>query len=153
MRHKFAAQEADDFVQEVFAVALKRIDAGDPRDAAKLANYMWGICRHVVHQGIRERIRHQVLDFDFSILRDLMDRADVRLMKERDALAVQTVLARLRPKYREIIICEYFLELDREDARKKLKLGLNGYRITLFRALKRFRIEWDIYMKSLGDKI
>ena len=44
IRHRCRWEDADDLVQDVFVAALKRIDAGEPEDPAKLPVYILGIC-------------------------------------------------------------------------------------------------------------
>ena len=149
LRHRVSRELADDLVQDVFVATFTRIDAGEPNDPAKLPGYVFGVCRNVLLQGCRKARKHQAVDIDLSLFPDLEDRADVRLIRQLDARVVQKVMQRLSVRYRDAINRVFFLHQDRDAAAKAMNVSRGNLRVILCHAMKRFRIEWDIYQQGI----
>lgn len=141
IRHKCRWEDADDLVQDVFVAALKRIDAGEPEDPAKLPSYIFGISRNVLLQHWRDPEKNTV-DVDTVVLTDGTEGADVRLDDELQARRLREVVRKLPPKYRDAIERVCLQEQRRGDFASENGLSLANLRLRLFRALKRLREEW-----------
>jgi RNA polymerase sigma factor (sigma-70 family) len=149
VRHRVTVERADDLVQDIFVATLTRIDAGEPNDPSKLPGYVFGVCRNVLLQGWRKARKHLPVDIDLSFFPDLEDRADVRLIKELDKRVVQNVMQRLAGRDRDAINRVFFLQQDRDAAAKGMNISQGNLRVILCRAMKRFRIEWDIFQQGI----
>jgi RNA polymerase sigma factor (sigma-70 family) len=143
IRHKITRDRADDLTQEVFLAALGRIDAGEPQDPQKLPGYVFGICSNLIMQGWRHKPTDIPVDADLSILPDVKERADARLLRELDGRMVHRILEKLSARDRDAIHRVFFLQQDRKRAAREMKISPENLRLILCRALKRFRIEWD----------
>lgn len=64
------------------------------------------------------------------------ERADV-------ARAVQAVLEALKPRYRRAIELRFFEELGREACAEAMHITLGNFDVTLLRALRAFKAEWE----------
>jgi RNA polymerase sigma factor (sigma-70 family) len=141
--HHLPSGMANDFVQDVFVTVLTRVDAGEPQDPGKLAAYVYGIARMLVFQYLRNIGKPRAADIDPSLFPDLQDRADIRMIRELNASLVRRQVGRLSARYRDAIERVFFREQDRPTAAREMGISQECLRVILFRALKRFRREWD----------
>jgi RNA polymerase sigma factor (sigma-70 family) len=142
-RHKCRrCQDADDLVQDVFLAALKRIDAGEPKDPAKLANYVFGICSKVLLRDWSKRHEENFVDLDTVVLKDVKEGADVLLEKESQARMSVEALNKLPPKHRDPIERVVLQGQDRADLAYEYGVSQANLRLILCRALKRLRVEY-----------
>ncbi len=143
VRHKLPRGPVDDIVQDVFLAALKRIDAGEPKEAGKLPGYLFGISNLLILRGIGAIRRDNVVDIDPALFADAKDRADVQVIKGLNQTLVQRVVRKLSSRDRDAINRVFFLQQDRPTAAREMSVSPERLRTILCRALKRFRIEWD----------
>jgi RNA polymerase sigma factor (sigma-70 family) len=59
------------------------------------------------------------------------------------ARAVQEVLAALNPRYRQAIELRFFQERAREECAEAMHITLGNFDVTLLRALRAFKAEWE----------
>lgn len=143
-RHECPLQDADDLVQDVFLAALKRIDAGEPEDPAKLPSYIFGICnKMLLRSWSRKKSGQNFVDVEAAVLEDVRERVDVRLDNELQARKLQQVLDKLPPKYRDVIVRIFLREEDRAVIASEYDVTAANLRLILCRALKRSRKQWD----------
>jgi RNA polymerase sigma-70 factor (ECF subfamily) len=153
IRHRCRREDADDLAQDVFVAALKRIDAGEPEDPAKLPVYILGICRRVLLRHWNKREKNAV-DVETVVLTDVQDAADDRLIEELQARKLREVVRTLPPRYRDAIERVYLEEQARADIASENGLSRSTLRLRVCRALKRLRKElhshpWEpIYGRS-----
>lgn len=143
IRHKFPRDSGDDLVQDVFVAALKRIDAGEPQEPAKLPGYVFGISNRLILQGYRASRQDESADVDPALLPDIRDKADVQIIKALDQLMVRRLVLKLSSKDRDVITRVFFLQQDRAAAAREMGISQAHLRLLLCRALKRFRCEWN----------
>ena len=143
IRHGVSSKQADDLVQDVFVAIFSRIDAGEPQDPAKLAGYVFGICRHILLRNWDPKRHINLVDADLSLFADARDRADIRLIKKLDQGLVHRIIQRMQPRDREVIERIIFQEQDRPTAAREMGVTQDNLRLILCRALKRFRTDWD----------
>jgi RNA polymerase sigma-70 factor (ECF subfamily) len=141
MRHKCRWEDADDLVQDVFVAALKRIDAGEPEDAAKLPAYVFGICNRVLLRHWDGPGKNEV-DLESLVLTDVQEAADVRLEKDLQVRKLRQALDRLPPNDRDALDRAYLQEQGRADIASEKGLNRAALRLRICRALKRLRLEW-----------
>lgn len=143
-RHKCRRwQDADDLVHDVFVAALKRIDAGEPEDPAKLPSYIFGICSKMLLRLWSEEPVENVVDLEAVDLKEVGERVDIRLENEFEARMLRQALKEMPPKPRDVIDRVYLQEQDRADVASEYGVSQANLRLILFRALKRLRGEWD----------
>ena len=141
IRQRCRWEDAEDLVQDVFVAALKRIDAGEPEDPAKLPVYILGICKRTLLRHWDNPGRNAV-DVETVALADVQETADVRLDCELQARRVREVVSKLPPKYRDAVEYVYLQEQSRADIASKNGLNRSTLRLHLCRALKRLKKEW-----------
>jgi len=149
VRHSFHGPDSDDVVQDVFAKAFERIDAGEPREPHKLPGYLFGICHNLLLQEYsRRRNQGAVTDVDMSKFEDRRESIEARLISKLDKSRVEFILEKLPQRYREAIERVYLWEQDRRMAALAMKTTIDNLRLILCRALQRFREEWEKYFGS-----
>jgi RNA polymerase sigma factor (sigma-70 family) len=141
IRQRCRWEDADDLAQDVFVAALKRIDAGEPEDPAKLPMYILGICRRMLLRHW-DNPRKNAVDIETVVLADVRETADVRLDDELQARRVREAVSKLPPKYRDAVERVYFQEQSRADIASENGFNRSTLRLRLCRALKRLRKEW-----------
>lgn len=93
VRHSLHGPDGDDLVQEVFAKAFERIDAGEPREAQKLPGYVFGICHNLLLQEYGRRKQQVILtDVDMSKFEDRRGSIEARLIRKLDQSRVDFIL-------------------------------------------------------------
>ncbi len=149
VRHSLRGTDADDVVQEVFAKAFERIDAGEPHEPNKLPGYIFGICHNLLLQEYSRRKQHVTLtDIDMSKFEDLRESIEARLIRKLDRPRVDFILEKLPQRYREAIERVYLREQDRRVAALAMRTTIDNLRLILHRAKERFREEWERYFGS-----
>lgn len=141
IRHRCRWEDADDLVQDVFLAGLKRIDAGEPEDPAKLAAYMSGICRRMLLRHWDDRGKNDV-DIEDVVLTDDRETAEVRLDDELQVRRLRQVISELPPRYRDVIERVCLQEQSRANIATEKGLSRSTVRLRLCRALKRLKREW-----------
>jgi RNA polymerase sigma factor (sigma-70 family) len=141
IRHRCRWEDADDLVQDVFVAALKRIDAGEPEDPAKLPVYILGICRRTLLRHWDDPGKNAV-DVEDVVLTDGQETADLRLDDELQVRRLQQLVRELPPRYRDAIEQVYLKEQSRADIASENGFSRSTLRLRLCRALKRLKKEW-----------
>ena len=141
IRQRCRWEDADDLVQDVFVAALKRIDAGEPADPAKLPVYILGICKRTLLR-YWDNPRKNDVDIETVALTDARETADVRLDDELQARRLRELVSKLPPKYRDAVERVHFQEQSRADIASENGVNRSTLRLHLCRALKRLRKEW-----------
>jgi RNA polymerase sigma-70 factor (ECF subfamily) len=140
--------QAEDFLQETWAVALEKIRGDGITDPARLAGYLCGIAKNLVHSDVR-RINRQRTSTNSEIVDLIADESPSPFSQTSRAEVcghVRALLDELRKERdREILNRFYVQEEDKDSICKHLKVDSAHFNRVLFRARKRFK---DVVMRA-----
>lgn len=131
--------DAEDLVQEVFAIVCRRLHTYDGRSA--LTTWLFGVARNVVRNHHRkQRVRKIFLRSDMN---DAMEAADPtspleELERRRRERALYEILAALPEKYRTVIVLFELEGLDVPHIAERLGVREATVYVQLHRARKMF---------------
>lgn len=136
--------DAEDLTLEAFGKAFKNIHQYTPNFA--FSTWLFKIATNNCIDFIRKRkantvsIDNTVDDSDSgyssptSMLSANVPDPEERLIKEQNIQLVQAVVAKLKPRYRNLVELRYFKEYSYEEIAKELNLPLGTVKAQLFRA-------------------
>jgi RNA polymerase sigma-70 factor (ECF subfamily) len=141
-------QQADDFLQETWAVALEKFRGTGISDPARLAGYLCGIANNLVNSEIR-RVSRQRTAVNSEIVDLIADDSPSPFRQASRAEIcghVQKLLDELRKdRDREILNCFYVREEDKDSICERLKIDSAHFNRVLHRARQRFK---DVVMRA-----
>ena len=143
--HSVAWQDVDDLVQDFFAAILPRIDAGQPRDPAKLPGYVIHTCQNLIYHHWRRGKKNSLLVNEFSEFVDVCESVEAQMIRGLNNQPVQQILQELPVRYREAIHRRFVLEEDTPTAAKAMGTTSQNFRLILCHTLRRFRELWERY--------
>jgi RNA polymerase sigma-70 factor, ECF subfamily len=135
-RRRLEPHDADDAVAEIFLVAWRRL--GDVPQGDLALPWLYGVARRVLSQDRRSGRRRDRLMARLSSLAPADDPPTVQMERLDDGLAVQSALARLRPKDQELLRLAEWEELTTGELAQVFNCSTNAIAIRLHRAHRRF---------------
>jgi RNA polymerase sigma factor (sigma-70 family) len=133
-RRRLEPHDADDAVAEIFLVAWRRL--GDVPQGDRALPWLYGVARRVLSEDRRSGRRRDRLRARLSSLAPAEDPPEVDRLDEH--LAVQSALARLRPKDQELLRLAEWEELTTGELAQVFECSTNAIAIRLHRAHRRF---------------
>lgn len=133
--------ECDDVLQEVFLIVLSAIRDGRIEDTSRLAGYVRGVARNLIHEeiGRRQRARDRNIDCEEPGLNLVSsDRPDEQRERSASTELAQRVLGELNTRDREILTRFYLQDQSEEQIRADMRLTETQFRLTKCRAKARF---------------
>ena len=143
--------DAQELVQEMFIIALKKIRCGELREPERLSGFMRGIARNLALDHLRRAEGRAYTNLDEvpppgDPHRDPLE----QLLLKEDAGLVRQVLAELNEERdRQLIIRHYFLEEDKDTICANLGVTRVHFHRVKFRALGRFK---ELYEEARRGK-
>jgi RNA polymerase sigma-70 factor (ECF subfamily) len=128
--------DADDAVAETFLVAWRRL--GDVPQGDLALPWLYGVARRVVSEDRRSGRRRDRLLARLSSLGPAEDLPTVQVERLDDHMAVQSALARLRPKDQELLRLAEWEELTTGELAQVFNCSTNAVAVRLHRAHRRF---------------
>ena len=125
---------AEDVRNETLVRVIAALRAGQLRTPEALPGFVLGIARNVILEEQRKGARADALgdrDFAFDAEQPLVDHTVRR--------AIDSTLARLKPREREVLRLTYYEELSKEEISERLGSIPERVRLVKSRALARFR--------------
>jgi RNA polymerase sigma factor (sigma-70 family) len=135
-RRRLEPPDADDAVAEIFLVAWRRL--GDVPQGDLALPWLYGVARRVVSQDRRSGRRRDRLMARLSSLAPAEDPPTLQMERLDEHLAIQSALARLRPKDRELLRLAEWEELTTGELAQVFDCSTNAVAIRLHRAHRRF---------------
>lgn len=140
IRRKIAnPDDAEEVLQDVLYAFLEAIR--DFTGAAKLTTFLYAIANHkVIDFYRRKKIRHVVfsavpqLESFVASLTGPEEELDASFLREK----IRTVLGRLLPKHRSVLVLKYAEDFTVDEIAKKLAISFKSAESQLFRARKAF---------------
>lgn len=131
--------DAEEILQDTLYAFLEGLR--DFEKSCSIKTYLFSICQHkVIDYYRRKKIKHVVfsqmpqLESLISPLLGPEDKLDETLVKEK----IQTVMSRLAPVYRQVLVLKYFEHVSVEDIADRLSITFKSAESRLFRARKNF---------------
>ena len=140
--------QAEDYLQETWAVALEKIRGDGIADPERLAGYLCGIAKNLVRSDVRRIIRQRT-SANSEIVDLIADESPSPFRQASRAEVCGHVRALLddlgRQRDREILNRFYVQEEDKESICRSLKVDSTHFNRVLFRARQRFK---DVVMRA-----
>ncbi len=131
--------DVEEIVQDTLFAFLEAIRDFEGR--SKLSTFLFSICQHkIIDFYRRKKIRHVVfsriphLEHLITPLLSPDDSLDKAFMKDK----VHSILEKLLPNYRRVLIFKYLDQLSVEEIAQKLSISFKSAESQLFRARKAF---------------
>jgi RNA polymerase sigma-70 factor (ECF subfamily) len=154
LRHSFGrggvATEAEDLLQEVFYLAIRKIRGGELRDGRRLPQFLGALARNLsVNHFRKEQRRRTEPDTDALMQQPATTPSQFERVArgERAALVRETLAEMRNPRDREILFRFYIAEEEKDQICRSLDLSSLHFNRVLFRAKQRFR---DLLERSVG---
>jgi len=132
-------QMVDDHIQEIQMIVLSAVRSGELRDPLCLLGFVRTVTRRQVAVHIRRSILRRRRLISVETTAPPVAPADEspleRLATQERIEAVRTVVARLRPRDREILVRFYFEEQDSDKICREMGLSATQFRLYKSRAL------------------
>jgi RNA polymerase sigma-70 factor, ECF subfamily len=136
-RRRLDSHDSDDAVAEIFLVAWRRLS--DVPEGELALPWLYGVARRVVSEDRRSGRRRDRLVARLSTLgRASDDPPHAPMERVDDHLAVQSALARLRPRDRELLRLAEWEELTPVELARVFDCSTNAIAVRLHRAHRRF---------------
>lgn len=139
--------EAEDLVQESFVKAYTHLDRFDPR--YRLSTWLQRIALNTCRDYLKSPRRRERAD-PVSEPADERMPIDDELALQRRAAHVRAAVARLRPKYREVLILKYFEDLTNTEIERRTGDALAAVKIRVLRARGKLR---ELLMEDAGELV
>ena len=135
-RHLRDEAAADDLMQQVMALAIEKLRAGELREPERIASFIFGVCRMVtleMRRGARRRERLlETFGADLSI-------ADIAPAPRLDEARVTDCLQKLAERERTVLILSFYEDQTAERVGAALGIAAGNVRVIRHRALQRLR--------------
>lgn len=128
---------ARDLVQQVLLIVLESLRAGSLREPEKLASFVLGTCRNVVHDWKRTGQRRQDLLGQHAEL--LLPAPLAPDMASLDRERLTGCLDGLAARERSVITMTFYEDLDASEVARALSMAPGHVRVVRHRALARLR--------------
>jgi RNA polymerase sigma factor (sigma-70 family) len=133
--------DADDLTMEAFGKAFKRLDQYTPNFA--FSTWLFKIASNNCIDFIRRKKNVFSLDKNFDSEKTKEKPIDIRsealdpeekFIKKQKIKMMQQIVAKLKPRYRELVELRYFKEMSYEEIATRLELPVGTVKAQLFRA-------------------
>jgi RNA polymerase sigma factor (sigma-70 family) len=135
-RRRLEPHDADDAVAEIFLVAWRRLSDVPPGDLT--LPWLYGVARRVVSEDRRSGRRRDRLLARLSTVVRTEDAPNAAMERVDEHVTVQSALARLRPKDRELLRLAEWEELTPVELAHVFRCSTNAIAVRLHRAHRRF---------------
>ena len=141
-RAKFPWDMVEDLTGATMLAAIESISRGEPRDAARLAGYVFSICHNKTLEAWRLLNKENLIDFDFDRLTGKGRTPLQEWINNEEVKKIRRVLTRLSSRDHDILICVLYDGQNRDDVCKKYGVERDHLKMILFHARQRFQREW-----------
>ena len=134
--------DADDLTIEAFAKAFKHLDQYSPTFA--FSTWLFRIANNNCIDFIRKKkkntysldnpmLNEEGAELPSTLRADGLD-PEEKMMKQQKAAMLQSVVLKLKPRYRQLVQLRYFEELSYEEIAAKLEMPIGTVKAQLFRS-------------------
>jgi RNA polymerase sigma-70 factor (ECF subfamily) len=132
LRHLRDADGAEDLVQDVLLLVIRKLRAGEVRDVDQLPSFVLGTCRLLVKNEIRGKARRRALLERFEIpVSPIEPPSEVRI----DTTRLADCMAKLSERARTITVLSFYADRSASEIAEELWVSPNNVRVIRHRAL------------------
>ncbi len=129
--------DCEDLVSEILSQVLEKLQSGEFRGESSLGTFVYTITSRRIVDYIREKTKVMKYAPEAAPFPDPQETLEAAEMSEK----VKRALARLKPKYREVLYLYYYQELSREEVAERMKVSTRKVSELVNYALKLIRKE------------
>lgn len=135
-RHLRDDDAADDLMQQVMAMTIEKLRAGELREPDRITSFVFGCCRRVVIEMKRgERRREELLgQYGFEL-----EPADISIAPRLDEARVARCLEALAERERAVMIMSFYEDEPADRVGSMLGISEGNVRVIRHRAMQRLR--------------
>jgi RNA polymerase sigma-70 factor (ECF subfamily) len=135
-RHLRDEEEARDLMQHVMVATLEKLRAGELREPARIASFVFGMCRMVTLEMRRgARRREELLEMYAGDL----EIADIAVAPRLDEARVAACLERLAERERSVLVLSFYEDEPADRVGAALGLSAGNVRVVRHRAIEKLR--------------
>lgn len=135
-RHLRDEDAADDLAQQVLVLAIEKLRAGEIREPARIASFIFGTCRMLVLEMRRGDQRRDELLRQYA---DDLPIADIAIAPRLDEDRVARCLGKLPERERTVMVMTFHHDEPAEKVGEALGLSAGNVRVIRHRALAKLR--------------
>lgn len=147
MRHLQSAHAAEDLAQNAMIVMLERLRDGGVREPDRIASFVLGVARMLVHEGRRGRGTEVPLVSEG----DPGPTADPAMPDLFASARLAGCLASLAERERAVVVLTYYGEASARDVARTMGLAEGNVRVIRHRAIARLRECMSDGVEGAGD--
>ncbi|HEX6635386.1 MAG TPA: sigma-70 family RNA polymerase sigma factor [Usitatibacter sp.] len=135
-RHLRDEEEARDLMQHVMVATLEKLRAGELREPARIASFVFGMCRMMTMDMRRgARRREELLEMYAGDL----EIADIAVAPRLDEARVAACLERLAERERSVLVLSFYEDEPADRVGAALGLSAGNVRVVRHRAIEKLR--------------
>jgi RNA polymerase sigma factor (sigma-70 family) len=141
------AADIDDAIQETLLRVLERLD--ELRDPHCLGAFVHGFCTNIHREDIRKKKKFDPLPKDYSEILRSRDNQEEDFLEAERKKAVWSVIQKMRPKDRDLLVAVFLKEEPREEICKKFGVTPGYLRVCVCRLKKALKRR---FLKKFDDE-
>jgi len=127
--------------QETFARVFQALRQKELQHPERLGSFVNAVCNNVMFESFRADRRYAQMDPECDDWADRRVDLEAPLIDQERKRLVESVLAKLPKRYRELLGLVFLDEVSMTEACQRLGVGKSNFRVVLHRAKSRFREE------------
>jgi RNA polymerase sigma-70 factor (ECF subfamily) len=132
LRHLRDAEGAEDLVQDVLLLVIRKLRAGEVRDVDQLPSFVLGTCRMLVRNEVRGESRRRALLERFEApVSPIEPPSELRL----DGTRLADCMAKLSERARTITVLSFYADRTASEIAEEMWVSPNNVRVIRHRAL------------------
>ena len=135
-RHLRDDDEADDLMQQVMAMTIEKLRAGELREPERIVSFVFGACRMVTLEIRRGERRRDALLEQYG---HELEPAEISIAPRLDEARVARCLQKLAERERAVMIMSFYDDEPAEKVGAMLGLSEGNVRVIRHRAMQRLR--------------
>ncbi|WKZ31099.1 MAG: sigma-70 family RNA polymerase sigma factor [Candidatus Dojkabacteria bacterium] len=133
---------AEDITSKVFHDAVKQIDNYHPRDGIRFGAWLYRIAHNKIVDHIRKESKRNHTELNELIGSEEPNHEREVVVSEAQ-IRVANVMAKLAPRYQQVLSLRFYSELDISEIAEVMKLKENNVSVLLHRASKAFKQQFE----------
>ena len=135
-RHLRDEEQARDLMQQVLLTTIEKLRAGELREPARIASFVFGMCRMITLEHFRGTRRREELLARFG---GDLEPADIAIAPRLDEAKVAACLERLAERERSVLLLSFYEDEPADRVGAALGITAGNVRVIRHRAIERLR--------------
>lgn len=135
-RHLRDEEQARDLMQQVLLTTIEKLRAGELREPARIASFVFGMCRMITLEHFRGTRRRDELLEKFG---GDLEPADIAIAPRLDEAKVAACMERLAERERSVLLLSFYEDEPADRVGAALGLTAGNVRVIRHRAIERLR--------------